>query len=148
MPPRPDVLDRLAQRGGDGRAETLSRDAARSRRTILQDAAAAGDADSRALRSRVAPISITTMIAIARVARRNRRSAHAGAQRGGAARAPRILSAPCRARANDAELARALVARLPHRPEILALFMSADARQRALMIAARARKRRRNRAAS
>jgi uncharacterized protein (DUF2336 family) len=48
--------------------------------------------------------------------------------------APILQGLVARAR-KDSELAQALVARLPHRPETLALFMTADARQRALMIA-------------
>jgi uncharacterized protein (DUF2336 family) len=128
----PDVLDLLAMRGGVGALKLIAECRALST-AILHDAAATGDA---AVAVALAQRPDLNSSMIAELAARDdidvlRTLAHNEAA---PLSAPILQGLVARAR-KDSELAQALVARLPHRPETLALFMTADARQRALMIA-------------
>lgn len=128
----PDLLDRLARRGGAGALKLIAECRALST-SILHDAAAAGDARvALALAQRhdldshmIAALAARDDIDVLRTLAHNETAPLSAA----------ILQGLVARARNDAELAQALVARLPHRPETLALFMIADARQRALMIA-------------
>jgi uncharacterized protein (DUF2336 family) len=128
----PELLDRLAARGGDGALKLFAQCRALST-AILQDAAAVGlEAVAVAIAQRtdldpglIAALASRDEIAVLHALARNEAAPL------GASVLPTLV-----ARAHhDSPLALALVARLPHRPETLALFMQADARQRAAMIA-------------
>lgn len=128
----PDLLDRLARRGGAA-ALTLFAQCRSLSTPVLQDAASTGDmAVATAIAQRpdldarmIAALAARDEIEVLRALAQNESAPL------GVAALPGLVA---RAR-EDAELAQALVSRLPHRPETLALFLMADARQRALMIA-------------
>ncbi|MDB5644246.1 MAG: hypothetical protein JWN07_3563 [Hyphomicrobiales bacterium] len=128
----PDLLDRLAQRGGEGALKLFAKCRALST-PLLQDAAGTGNgavAEAIARRADLDPTMIATLAArseieVLRTLARNE----------SAPLAPAILPRLVARARTDLLLAQALAERLPHRVETLALFMTADARQRALMIA-------------
>jgi uncharacterized protein (DUF2336 family) len=126
------LMDRLAQRFGDGALQLYARCRALST-NVLEYAAAAGDEAvgvALAGRSDLGPGLISMLasreeIAVLRALARNSAAPLAGSA---------LTTLIARAR-SDFELAFELIARAPHRPETLALFMHADNRRRAMMIA-------------
>jgi len=128
----PDLLDRIALKGGEGALLLFAQCRALST-PVLQEAATTGEATvAEALAHRVdldaamiATLAARDESAVLRTLARNDSAPLA---------ATVLLRLVARARL-DADLARALARRLPHRVETLGLFMMADARGRALMIA-------------
>ena len=127
-----ELMDRLAQRFGDGALQLYARCRALST-NVLEYAAAAGDeAVGIALAGRrdlgpglIAMLASREEIEVLRALARNTAAPLAGS----------ALSALIARARQDSELSFALVSRAPHRPEMLALFMQADTRRRAMMIA-------------
>lgn len=128
----PDLLDRLAESGGEGALKLLAQCRALASHVLMRAALEGSSQEALALARRVdlAPeivraLALRDDIAVARALADNEFAPL------GADLLPGLVA---RARADEA-LALALAARLPHRPETLPLFMNANARARAMMIA-------------
>lgn len=128
----PDLLDRLALRGGEGALLLFAHCRALST-PVLQDAAATGESAVAEAMARRADLDASMIATLA--ARDEIDVLHTLARNNSAPLAASVLVRLVARARLDAQLAQALVTRLPHRVETLALFMMADARARALMIA-------------
>lgn len=127
----PEVLDRLAARGGFGALKLFGQSRALSTKVLQEAAANASPLIAEALANR-ADLDATLIALLA--ARSEIEVLRALALNECAPLGTDILPGLIARARKDATLAKILVERLPHRPETIALFMAADARQRAQMI--------------